>query len=159
MVPRPTGMKLPSFTRRAAAAAAGLLAVTGCLLAAGCSATGSSSSSPGAVAEPRAAGAPAQAAAGSSAGHGGPALTALPAPASQSIIYTASLTVRVADLGRAAAAAAQLARSDGGYLASEHTAIDRAHPARSTVSLQLKIPVALATSRRWPPCPPSWAPG
>ena len=124
-------MKLPSFTRRTAAAAAGVLAVTGCLLAAGCSATGSSSSSSSgpAAAAPGAAVAPARAAAGSSAGHGGPALTALPAPASQSIIYTASLTVRVADLGRAAAAAARLARADGGYLASEHTAIDRAHPA------------------------------
>ena len=146
MVPRPTGMKLPSFTRRTAAAAAGLLAVTGGLLAAGCSATGSSSSSSspanGAVAAQPSAAPAAHAAAGSSAGRGGAALTVLPAPGAQSIIYTASLTVRVASLGRAAAAAAQLARSDGGYLASEHTAIDRAHPARSTVSLQLKIPVA-----------------
>ena len=47
----------------------------------------------------------------------------LPSPGAQSIIYTASLTVRVASLGRAAAAAAQLARSDGGYLASERTAL------------------------------------
>jgi len=133
--------------RPRAAATAVLLAVTGGLLAAGCSATGSSSSSPanGAIAaQPGAAGAApaAHAAAGSSAADGSAALTVLPAPASQSIIYTASLTVRVADLGRAAAAAAQLARSDGGYLASEHTAIDRAHPAQSTVSLQLKIPAA-----------------
>ncbi|MFI5065469.1 MAG: DUF4349 domain-containing protein [Streptosporangiales bacterium] len=139
-------MRLPSFDRRTAAAAAGLLTVTGCLLAAGCSATGSSpsSSSPanGAAAAQPAAAPAAHAAAGSSAGRGGAALAVLPGPGAQSIIYTASLTVRVADLGRAAAAAAQLARADGGYLASEHTAIDRAHPAQSTVSLQLKIPAA-----------------
>ena len=138
-------MRSPSFDRRAAVAAAALLAVTGCLLAAGCSATGSSSSSSspanGAVAAPGTAQA-ARTAAGSSAGRGGAALAAAPGPGAQSIIYTASLTVRVASLGRAAAAAAQLARSDGGYLASEHTAVDRARPARSTARLQLKIPVA-----------------
>ncbi len=135
-------MRSPGFDRRTASAAAGLLAVIGCLLAAGCSATGSSSSS--AAARPAQAGlAPAaRPAAGSSAGRAGAALSVLPGPGAQSVIYTASLTVRVASLGRAAAAAAQLARSDGGYLASEHTALDRAHPAQSTVSLQLKIPAS-----------------
>ncbi len=91
---------------------------------------------------------PARAAAGSAApgpvppdplGSGGTSLTAL--PATSSIIYTASLTVRTTDLTRAAAQATQLARAAGGYVSSENTQLDRAHPDRSTVSLQLKIPV------------------
>jgi hypothetical protein len=87
----------------------------------------------------------AQAAAGSAASRtgassAGTSLTAL--PATQSIIYTASVTVRTAHLSQAAARAAQLARAAGGYVSSENTALDRAHPDRSTVSLQLKIPVS-----------------
>jgi len=111
-----------------------------CLLAAGCSAGGSSASSGSAAAAPGAVSLPARAAGGSSAANGGAALAALPAPAS--IIYTASLTVRAADITRAAAQATQLARAAGGYVSSENTALDRAHPDLSTVSLQLKIPVA-----------------
>ena len=76
--------------------------------------------------------------AGSSAG--GTSLTAL--PVTESIIYTASVTVRTAHLTQAAARAAQLARAAGGYVSSENTALNRAHPDRSTVSLQLKIPVS-----------------
>ena len=76
--------------------------------------------------------------AGSSAG--GTSLTAL--PATESIIYTASVTVRTGHLTRAAARATQLARAAGGYVSSENTALNRAHPDRSTVSLQLKIPVS-----------------
>ena len=74
-----------------------------------------------------------------SARSGGTSLTAL--PATSSIIYTASLTVRAQDLTRAAAQATQLARAAGGYVSSENTQLNRAHPDRSTVSLQLKIPV------------------
>jgi hypothetical protein len=70
----------------------------------------------------------------------GTSLTAL--PATQSIIYTASVTVRTTRLTQAAARAAQLARAVGGYVSSENTALNRAHPDRSTVSLQLKIPVS-----------------
>lgn len=66
-------------------------------------------------------------------------LTAL--PVTQSIIYTASVTVRTVHLTQAAARATQLARAAGGYVSSENTALNRAHPDRSTVSLQLKIPV------------------
>ena len=76
--------------------------------------------------------------AGSSAG--GTSLTAL--PVTESIIYTASVTVRTAHLTQAAARATQLARAAGGYVSSENTALNRAHPDRSTVSLQLKIPVS-----------------
>jgi Domain of unknown function (DUF4349) len=121
-----------------------------CLLAAGCSAGGSStSSSVGTAAEPHAvarAAAGSGAAAGSSAASqsgsssGGTSLTSL--PATESIIYTASVTVRTAHLTQAAARATQLARAAGGYVSSENTALNRAHPDRSTVSLQLKIPVS-----------------
>jgi Domain of unknown function (DUF4349) len=114
-----------------------------CLLAAGCSAGNSTaSSSPGTAAAPHAA---ARAAAGSAAAQMGTSsaansLTAL--PATESIIYTASVTVRTAHLTQAAARATQLARAAGGYVSSEDTALNRAHPGRSRVSLQLKIPVS-----------------
>ncbi|HEY8043873.1 MAG TPA: DUF4349 domain-containing protein [Streptosporangiaceae bacterium] len=129
-----------------AAASAALLAGA-CLLAAGCSAGGSpasSASAPGAGALPaRAAGGSADFGSGASGsgstGSAGTSLTVL--PATSSIIYTASLTVRAQDLTRAAAQATQVARAAGGYVSSENTQLNRAHPDRSTVSLQLKIPV------------------
>ncbi len=58
-----------------------------------------------------------------------PRLTALP-PARQAIIYTASLTVRAADVRAAAARAAQLASSAGGYVSSETARFSRRHPGR-----------------------------
>jgi len=75
-----------------------------------------------------------------SAGQAGASLTSQ--PAATSIIYSASLTVRTTNLTRATARATQLARAAGGYVSSENTALNRAHPDRSTVSLQLKIPVS-----------------
>ena len=60
----------------------------------------------------------------------------------ESIIYTASLTVRAAHLSQAAARASQLARAAGGYVSGENAVVNRAHPDRSTISMQLKIPVA-----------------
>jgi Domain of unknown function (DUF4349) len=138
-----------SLLSRAAASSA--LLAGACLLAAGCSAGGSSSSSSG-MAQPRAA-------VGGSAAHGsaasGPAVNGSAAsgpagpgtsltvqPATSSIIYTASVTVRATDLTRAASQATQLARAAGGYVSSENTALNRAHPDRSTISLQLKIPAS-----------------
>jgi hypothetical protein len=130
------------------AAASSALLAGACLLAAGCSAGGSSASAPGVAAEPAqaraAAGAQGSAAMGlgqsGSSRSGSTSLTAL--PATSSIIYTASLTVRTTNLTRAAAQATQLARAAGGYVSSENTQLNRAHPDRSTVSLQLKIPVS-----------------
>lgn len=126
----------------ARAAASSALLAGACLLAAGCSAGGSSSSSSsaGTASAPHA---QARAAAGSGASFGGSSegtsLTAL--PSTESIIYTASVTVRTAHLTQAAARATQLARAAGGYVSTENTALNRAHPDRSTVSLQMKIPV------------------
>jgi hypothetical protein len=126
-------------------AAAGLIVV----LAAGCSAGGSNSSSTaqGAKAAPAQARAPgAVDAAGAGSASTGSAQAgksaALPAPAGQAIVYTASLTVRARDVSRAAGQAARIVSAAGGYVSSENTLLDRAHPAQSTVNLELKIPAA-----------------
>ena len=137
------------------AAASSALLAGACLLAAGCSAGGSTASSSGMAARPATApvapgrsvaqgsGASGSAVNGSAASGSkglGTSLTAQ--PATSSIIYTASVTVRATNLTRAASQATQLARAAGGYVSSENTALNRAHPDRSTVSLQLKIPVS-----------------
>jgi uncharacterized protein DUF4349 len=147
-------------TRRwqAANLAGVLLAGGACLLAVGCSGTAGNSSSAGiaAPAEPGSAAGGSGAAGGNSAagGHGVakvPAgapgvkrrLTTLPAPGRQSIVYTASLTVRSAHVAAAAAQAAQLAKAAGGYVSSEHTTTSSPrHPAGGSVYLQLKVPAA-----------------
>jgi hypothetical protein len=126
----------------ARAAASSALLAGACLLAAGCSAGSSSTSSSAGEAAPHAA---SRAAAGTGASQAGSfagdtSLTAL--PVTESIIYTASVTVRTAHLTQAAARATQLARAAGGYVSSENTALNRAHPDRSAVSLQLKVPVS-----------------
>src|ERR1700734_1351366 len=125
----------------ARAAASTPLLPGACLLAAGCSGGSSSTSSSAGVSAPHAAArAAGSAAAPAGSSFGDASLTAL--PATESIIYTASVTVRTAPLAQAAARASQLARAAGGYVSSEDTALNRAHPDRSTVSLQLKIPVS-----------------
>ncbi len=126
----------PRFTRITSI----LLAALAGLLAAGCSAAGNSASSSAGAGVPRAAAMAPETSGGhglSSAARGRAALAS-----SQSIIYTASLTVRAASLTRASTQATGLARAAGGYVAAENTALNRAHRDLSTVSLQLKIPVA-----------------
>ncbi len=127
------------------AGASSALLAGACLLAAGCSAGSSTASSASGVsaqpAAPRAAaGAAHKGTSQSGSSAGSTSLTAL--PATSSIIYTASVTVRAHDLTKAAAQAAQLARAAGGYVSGETTALNRAHPVKSTVSLELKIPVS-----------------
>jgi hypothetical protein len=63
-------------------------------------------------------------------------------PARQAVIYTASLTVRAGDVRAAAARAARLAGSAGGYVSSETARFNHRHPADGTILIQLKIPVA-----------------
>jgi hypothetical protein len=137
---------------------AGLM--TGCVLLgggmflAGCSAgsssgTASSAALPakeaapasGAAAADGAAAGSAPRAAASSAGVQGTGTTARLAPAS-SIIYTAQLTVRAADVSSAAAQAARIAGSAGGYVSGETMSADPDHRSKATASVQLKIPVA-----------------
>lgn len=123
--------------RAATGAAAGLGA---CFLVAACSSAGPAGSGlHAAMSEPTMRSAPA-AAPGAAAAAGAPRLTAL--AASQSIIYTASLTVRAADVRAAASRAASLAAAAGGYVSSESTRAGRAHPGGATVFIQLKLPVA-----------------
>jgi Domain of unknown function (DUF4349) len=62
-------------------------------------------------------------------------------PADQSIIYTASLTLRVANVRVAVIRAADIATDAGGYSANEQESARPGH-APASASLQLKIPVA-----------------
>ena len=66
--------------------------------------------------------------------------TARLAPAGE-IIYTAQLTVRAASVSSAAAKAAQIIESAGGYVSNETTSANPDHPSEATASVQLKIPV------------------
>jgi len=128
----------------------GSVLLGGGMFLAGCSASSNSAaSSSGALANTaagQAEGVPAQAAApsassaerksaGSSTG-----TTARLGPAS-SIIYTAQLTVRAANVSSAAAQAAQIAEGAGGYVSNETASSDPDHPSEATASVQLKIPV------------------
>jgi Domain of unknown function (DUF4349) len=148
--PRPATGRL----RGALVAGAALSAGT-CLLLAGCS--GGSSATSGSAGSLHAAALAPESAPGAAAGVPGagdpgagdpgapvqePRLTALAPPAGQAIVYTASLTVRAADVRAAAAQAAQLASSAGGYVSSETARFSHRHPADGTISVQLKIPVA-----------------
>ncbi len=125
----------------------GSVLLGGGMFLAGCSA-GTSSGAASSVAQPaQAAGtadgeaaAPRAAAAGNPGGQDAAATVRL-APAS-SIIYTAQLTVRAADVSSAAAQAERIAAGAGGYIASETMAADPDHPSEATASVQLKIPVA-----------------
>ena len=140
-MPSPTASRAARL--RAAAGAIAVLGVCACFLLAGCSsASPSAAPAPGtaqhaAMSGPGVTGAPAVA---PSAAAGQPRLTGL--AASQSIIYTASLTVRATDVRAAASRAASLATAAGGYVSSESTRANHAHPAEATVFIQLKIPVA-----------------
>lgn len=61
----------------------------------------------------------------------------------QSVIYTAILTIHTQNVTAAADRATSIVTAAGGYVASEQSSIDPADRARSRVSLQLKIPVAV----------------
>jgi len=72
----------------------------------------------------------------------GTGTTARLAPASD-VIYTAQLTVRASSVSSAAAKAAQIAESAGGYVSNETTSANPDHPSEATASVQLKIPVGV----------------
>jgi len=137
--PRPAPRRL-----RGALIACAALSAGASVLLTGCSG-GSASTSASAGSMHAAAAAPASAPAAAGL-PGAPMrqaqLTALPPPGGQAIVYTASLTVRAADVRAAAARAAQLASSAGGYVSSETARFSHRHPADGTISIQLKIPVA-----------------
>jgi len=145
--------------RIAAISCAALLTGAGLLLVAGCAAgtSGSASSAAGGSAAHQAAGSGAEpaplSAAGTARDHAANGATgqakdsaARLAPATHSIIYTASMTVHVRNAAQAAALAQSAATAAGGYTASEQAQLSHSRRQRSTVSLTLKIPVPSYTS-------------
>ena len=131
---------------------------------AGCSGGGSAASASGAVAAgappaaangaiaspasapegaAAAAGSKSAASAASGAGAGQDASAARLAPAGQQLIYTAQLSVRAKNVAAAVSRAASVAAAAGGYVSSENASSDQDHPAQSTATVQLKIPVAV----------------
>jgi hypothetical protein len=132
--------------QRIALAAPGLALVAIALLA-GCSAASHSSSAAGtALPAGHAAGEP-NAAAGSApgsakpAGSGQAASAARIARSGEQLIYTAQLSVRAKNVQDAVTRATQIVTDAGGYVATENSANDPAHPNQSTATIQLKIPV------------------
>jgi len=139
----------------AAGLAIGAVLLGGGVFLAGCSAGSSASSASSAASGTSANGAAGAAAvpapAGSAAGAAGQpggttnpgstGTTARLAPAS-SIIYTAQLTVRAANVSSAVTQAAQIAEGAGGYVSGENSTADPGHPSQATASIQVKIPVA-----------------
>jgi len=136
-------------------ALAGAILITGCVLLAGCggtSTTASSEAAPAGVPAQHAVGAgtanglagkaPSAASNGASYGADRTAVqTAGLAPAGQSIIYTASLTVRAANVAAAAKQATAIAVAAGGYIADEQASSGTGSQTGQTISLTLKIPV------------------
>jgi Domain of unknown function (DUF4349) len=123
------------------------LALVAIALLAGCSAASHSSSAAGtALPAGHAAGAP-NAAAGSvpgsakPAGSGQAASAARIARSGEQLIYTAQLSVRAKNVQDAVTRATQIVTDAGGYVATENSANDPAHPNQSTATIQLKIPV------------------
>jgi hypothetical protein len=132
-------------------ALSGAILIAGCLLLAACSNGASTEASSAGAAAPAArslasggsnsaAGNPSFA--GASAGGGSSAkLTAGLAPAGQSIIYTASMTVRSANVAAVGRRIASIVVAAGGYTSDEQVASGTLHKTGETVNLTLKIPV------------------
>ncbi len=121
---------------RTAALAAAVLSGAGLLLTA-CSSTSPSMSGGGTAAAPAERGAPRPAP--KALGRSTATVARLAGP--QSIIFTASLTVRARNVTAAAATAARLVTAGGGYVSDEQQTITPGSPA--SVSMELKIPSAL----------------
>jgi hypothetical protein len=149
-----TRLTAPLSRPRRAAAWTLLLTVGACLLAAGCSSGGSAMSGAakdtaagsGAVAAPlpaHAKGLPAGTNATGSSGSGASAgLTSVPVPGGQSVIFTATLSLRATDIQATVAKATQLAQAAGGYVSGEHASMTQSRHNRAMVSIQFKVPAA-----------------
>ena len=131
-------------------ALSGAILIAGCLLLAACSTSSNSASSasasgghavPGAFAQPvpanQAAGTPDQRGSGS----GSAAVTAGLTPVGQSIIYTATMTVRSANVAAAARKITGIVVAAGGYTSDEHLVAETGGKTGERVSVTLKIPV------------------
>jgi hypothetical protein len=132
--------------RATALACAGLLSGAALLLA-GCSgssaASGSQAVSSGIAAPGSAARAAAPLPADKAPGSPAAAQAARVALATQSIIFTASLTIQAANVTAAASQATAIVTAVGGYVSGEHASVSPTGHGRASVSLQLKIPVAV----------------
>jgi hypothetical protein len=64
-------------------------------------------------------------------------------PTGQQLIYTAQLTVRAGDVSKAISRATGIVASAGGYVSAENASSNPNHPAQSTATIELKIPVAV----------------
>src|SRR5215472_13716697 len=149
-----TRLTAPLSRPRRAAAWTLLLTVGACLLAAGCSSGGSATSGAahgtaaggGAVAAPLPAnvpGVPARTKATGSSGSGASAgLTSVPLPGGQSVIFTATLSLRANDIQATVAKATQLAQAAGGYVSGEQASMTQSRHHKAMVSIQFKIPAA-----------------
>jgi hypothetical protein len=140
--PRLTGPRLTGPRARVGAVAA---CIVGGLLLAGCG-RGTPAMSAGAERPAAATGSKGVAPAPLSAGRvqarsGASGSAAIPLAAGSNIVYTATLTVRARDVAAQDANAKRIVTSVGGYVSTENSSIDPAHPALSTVNLELKIPV------------------
>jgi hypothetical protein len=140
--PSRAGLRITALSVAAVMSGAGLL-LAGCSAAAPASSASAPSHVP-AVRGPAEKNEALPEAAAAGAGSGQPAsasTTALIVPG-QSIIYTAGLTVRAANVAAAASLATSIVTAAGGYVASEQATLHPPGHARPTVSLQLKVPVA-----------------
>ena len=149
-----TRLTAPLSRPRRAAAWTLLLTVGACLLAAGCSSGGSATSGAahgtaaggGAVAAPLPAnvpGVPARTKATGSSGSGASAgLTSVPLPGGQSVIFTATLSLRANDIQATVAKATQLAQAAGGYVSGEQASMTQSRHHKAMVSIQFKVPAA-----------------
>ena len=66
----------------------------------------------------------------------------MPLPGGQSVIFTATLSLRATDLRATVARATQLAQAAGGYVSGEHASMTQSRHAKAMVSIQFKVPAA-----------------
>jgi Domain of unknown function (DUF4349) len=128
----------------------GAVLISGCLLVTACGGSNGSSASPASVQGPTGRGQSANeplglgvsGGSGSSGAESKAAVqTAKLAPADQSIIYTASLTLQAADVNAAAKRAISIVVAAGGYTADEQASSAKTGRTGRTVNLTLKVPV------------------
>lgn len=81
-------------------------------------------------------------ASGSSGSGTSAGLTSVPVPGGQSVIFTATLSLRATDIQDTVAKATQLAQAAGGYVSGEHASMTRSRHVRPMVSIQFKVPAA-----------------
>jgi len=155
-------MKRTVLARRGALT--GAVLISGCLLVAACGGSNGTNASSAPARPPAGHGAAANESLNATAGFGASAgpvsagsasagsasarsggktavQTAKLAPAGQSIIYTASLTVRATNVTAAAKRAVSIVVAAGGYTADEQANSAKSAHTRRTVSLTLKVPV------------------